>query len=92
MNRRFKRWFVLITGWAFIALGVAGLFLPFLQGVLFLLIGVTILSAEYVWARKLLQKLRERFPSLSARLDAARLRARAWLKRFFSSKSDGMQH
>lgn len=73
-------------------LGVAGLFLPFLQGVLFLLIGVTILSAEYAWARKLLRKLREWFPSLTARLDAAKLRARAWLKRFFPSKSDGAEH
>jgi uncharacterized protein len=81
----------LISGWGFVALGVAGLFLPFLQGVLFLLVGVTILSTEYAWARKLLQKLQERFPALAARLDTARLRAEAWLKRFFTPKSGNAQ-
>jgi uncharacterized membrane protein YbaN (DUF454 family) len=89
VNRRFKRWLVIISGWSFVALGVAGLFLPILQGVLFLLIGLTILSTEYVWAHKLLQKLRKRFPSLTSRFDTAKLRASAWLKRIFPSKSDG---
>ncbi|MGA8183111.1 MAG: PGPGW domain-containing protein [Terriglobia bacterium] len=90
VNRRFKRWLVIISGWSFVALGVAGLFLPILQGVLFLLIGLTILSTEYVWAHKLLQKLRKRFPSLTSRFDTAKLRAHAWLKRVFPSKSDGV--
>jgi uncharacterized protein len=90
VRKRFNRWLVLITGWSFVALGVVGLFLPILQGVLFLLIGVTILSTEYVWAHKLLQKLRKRFPSLTARLDTAQWRAHAWLKRIFSPKSGGV--
>jgi uncharacterized membrane protein YbaN (DUF454 family) len=34
---RIKRALVLIAGWAFILLGIAGLFLPVLQGILFLL-------------------------------------------------------
>jgi len=88
VTQRCKRWLMLITGWVFVVLGVAGLFLPFLQGVLFLLVGTSILSSEYVWARKLLQKLLERFPSLSSRLDAARTRARAWLRRIVPPKSD----
>ena len=91
MTRRIKRWLAIVTGWIFIALGVAGLFLPFLQGVLFLLIGITILSTEYVWARNLLGKLRERFPSLSGRLDAAKARAQERLKRIFSARPDGSQ-
>lgn len=90
VKRRFKRFVVLIAGWGFIALGVAGLLLPFLQGVLFLLVGLAILSTEYIWAHNLLQKLRRRFPSLASWLDAAKLRASAWLKRVFS-KSDDME-
>ncbi|HET7215863.1 MAG TPA: PGPGW domain-containing protein [Terriglobia bacterium] len=85
MKRRFKRFFVITAGWGFIAVGVAGLLLPFLQGVLFLLVGLAILSTEYVWAHNLLQKLRRRFPSLSRWLDTARLRASAWLKRVLSN-------
>lgn len=90
VKRRFKRFVVLIAGWGFIALGVAGLLLPFLQGVLFLLVGLAILSTEYVWAHNVLQKLRRRFPSLSRWLDTARVRAGAWLKRVFS-KSENME-
>ena len=64
MRAAAKRLAVLLLGWGFILLGIAGLFLPVLQGVLFLLIGLIILSSEYVWAHKLLQRLRRRFPSL----------------------------
>ncbi|HXH50421.1 MAG TPA: PGPGW domain-containing protein [Terriglobia bacterium] len=92
MTRRFKRWLCLAAGWSFIALGVLGLILPFLQGVLFLLIGITILSAEYVWARKLLQKLRDRFPSLIGRLDAAKKRAGEWLRRIAATGNDSTRH
>jgi uncharacterized membrane protein YbaN (DUF454 family) len=63
-----KRILLEITGWVFIVLGIAGLFLPVLQGILFLLIGLTILSAEYHWARRWIVKLRERFPEADRKL------------------------
>jgi uncharacterized membrane protein YbaN (DUF454 family) len=50
-------------------LGVAGLFLPVLQGVLFLAIGLTLLASEYEWARRLLARARARFPALARTLD-----------------------
>lgn len=87
--KTFKRWLIILVGWGFVALGLVGLFLPFLQGILFLLIGISILSTEYAWARLLLQKLRERFPSFSTRIDTAKTRAREWIKRFPFIKSDG---
>lgn len=76
-----KRILTLIAGWCFIVLGIAGLFLPILQGVLFLLIGLIILSSEYVWANRLLTKLRERFPRLGRTADQATEKATAWLRR-----------
>lgn len=81
MKSRLKRWTVICVGWMFILLGIAGLFLPVLQGVLFLLIGLLILSTEYVWAHRLLYKLRERFPRLGHMLDKAEARARHWLEK-----------
>jgi uncharacterized membrane protein YbaN (DUF454 family) len=72
---RFKRIALIILGWLFIALGIVGLFLPVLQGVLFLLVGLVILSAEYHWARKLLEKVRTRFPKLDAVIKAAHAKA-----------------
>ncbi len=70
MRATLKRWFIISLGWVFIVLGIAGLFLPVLQGILFLLIGLLILSSEYVWAHRLLTRLRERFPKLADRAHA----------------------
>lgn len=81
MTSQLKRIGVISAGWAFIALGIAGLFLPFLQGILFLLIGLIILSSEYVWAHHLLRKLRERFPKIAAQMDQARERVERLMKR-----------
>jgi uncharacterized protein len=77
----YKRILTLIAGWAFILLGIVGLFLPILQGVLFLLIGLMILSSEYAWARRLLTKLRQRFPKLGRTADQAAEKAAGWLRR-----------
>lgn len=65
---RVKRILWEIAGWSFIALGIAGLFLPVLQGILFLLIGLTILSKEYRWARHWIVKLRRKFPEAHRKL------------------------
>jgi uncharacterized protein len=81
MRSKGKRALVLIVGWGFIVLGVVGLFLPVLQGILFLLIGLIILSSEYVWAHHVLAKLKARFPSLAHKADEAREKASGWLRR-----------
>lgn len=83
MRAAAKRAGVLLLGWGFVLLGIAGLFLPILQGVLFLLIGLVILSSEYVWAHKLLQRLRSQFPGLARKADEAQVRAAAWMRRMF---------
>ena len=71
----------LIVGWTFIVLGIAGLFLPVLQGILFLMIGLIILSGEYAWARNVLDKLRARFPRVAARFQEASEKARTGMNR-----------
>jgi uncharacterized protein len=82
-----KRIAVMLLGWAFVLLGIAGLFLPVLQGILFLLIGLIILSSEYVWAHKLLQRLRQRFPSVAGKADEATTRAAAWMRRVLGQRT-----
>jgi len=81
MNAHVKRVLVFSVGWGFILLGIAGLFLPVLQGVLFLLIGLVILSSEYVWAHQLITRLRQRFPKLGGVADRAAAKAEGWLRR-----------
>jgi len=83
MNDAIKRVLVLIVGWGFIVVGMIGLFLPVLQGVLFLVIGLLILSSEYVWAHRLLGKLRQRFPAVSRAADLAAAKVSVRLRRLF---------
>jgi uncharacterized protein len=81
MKARWKQISILIAGWSFLLLGIVGLILPFLQGVLFILVGLIILSSQYDWARQLLGKLRERFPKISCVSHEVAAKATAWLKR-----------
>jgi len=52
----------LAVGGLLVVLGILGLFLPFLQGILFIFIGLSLLAPENRHARRLLRWLRERFP------------------------------
>ena len=79
MNPVLKRGLVLILGWLFILVGIAGLFLPVLQGILCIVIGLMILSSEYVWARKLLRELKARFPKVAQVSEQASEKAQRWL-------------
>ncbi len=81
MNQECKRWLILLTGWGFVLLGIVGLVLPILQGILFLLIGLVILSSEYVWAHHVLEKLQKRFPKLAVHLHKASEKARSRVNR-----------
>jgi uncharacterized protein len=88
MNRHAKRVAILIVGWGFILLGIVGLFLPILQGVLFLVVGLIILSSEYVWAHQLLTRLRQRFPRISQTAEEAAHKAAAWMRRITGQRDE----
>jgi uncharacterized membrane protein YbaN (DUF454 family) len=60
---------VQFIGWVFLVAGIVGLFLPFLQGILFIFVGLMILSSQFEWARKILVKARMRFPKVADQLD-----------------------
>ena len=68
MERQIKRIVVLLIGWLLIAFGVVGLFLPILQGVLFIMLGLLVLSRESKTARRWLQRARQRYPNVDAKL------------------------
>ncbi len=56
-----------VAGWFFILLGIIGLFLPFLQGVLFLIIGAVILAPEVPFFQRVIKKMEEKHPCTFAR-------------------------
>jgi uncharacterized membrane protein YbaN (DUF454 family) len=76
-----KRIGLLIIGWLFIGLGVIGLFLPFMQGVLFILIGLAILSSRSEIIRRFLRHLEERHPHLHERVEKWKAKVRGWFKK-----------
>ncbi len=68
----------LALGYAFLMLGVVGLFLPILQGVLFIIVGLLLLSRHSPWAQRLLRRFKARYPRAGAKVS----KAEAWLHRF----------
>lgn len=63
-----KRLAFIAAGWVLLMLGAVGLFLPILPGVLLLIVGLSILSVEYAWARRWMISLRRRFPATDKKL------------------------
>jgi len=73
-HRHIKRALALTVGWVVIGLGVVGLFLPVLQGVLLILLGLYILSRESRVAREILHRLRDRYPEAYEAMQRAKAR------------------
>ena len=85
MRQSVKRWIRLGLGWLFIVLGILGLFLPILQGILFLAIGLVLLAGESPAAGRLVEYLRKRYPKFGTVLDGAT----AQVQRLVSRTSSG---
>ena len=65
-------------GYFFLVLGVLGMFLPILQGFLFLFIGLIILARYAPWAERLLDRFRKQSPKFDAMISKAEYKAHAW--------------
>ena len=73
---------LLVSGWFFIFLGILGLFLPVLQGILFLAIGAVLLSSVSPRARLFRLRAGQRWPVVRRSTD----KASDWLRQRFSKK------
>ncbi|PHK95968.1 hypothetical protein CR162_05045 [Pseudoroseomonas rhizosphaerae] len=56
-----------MAGWSLLALGVAGLILPVMNGTLFLLLGIFVLREQHAWSQRALGWCHARWP---ARVDS----------------------
>ncbi len=83
-----KRIIILTLGWLFLILGVIGLFLPILQGFLFIGIGLAVLSKESETAKRILLWVKKRYPQAYQQLVHFRTRFSRILKKK-SSSHDG---
>ena len=85
MSRRTRSLVIQGLGWTFMVLGVLGLFLPILQGILFLAIGMVLLSYESPWFKQKLISVEKRFPKYERQIREARIRAMLLVRRFLGS-------
>ncbi|MRR37808.1 hypothetical protein EG829_24800 [bacterium] len=53
-----------IVGWPLLILGIAGLALPFLQGILFIVVALTLLAPEIPLFGRVIEALKKRFPAV----------------------------
>ncbi len=72
----------IFVGMGFMALGFVGLFLPVLQGVLFMLVGLAILSTESRRVRRLRDEIQRRHPGPWRQAQALKDRMKGWFGRF----------
>ena len=72
---------ILALGWFLVGLGIVGLFLPFLQGVLFIMIGLAILSSRSAAIRNLLNHLERRYPDQYQRIETLKGKVSGWFRR-----------
>lgn len=53
-----------LVGWPLLILGIVGLALPFLQGILFIVVALTLLAPEIPLFGRLIEALKKRFPAV----------------------------
>jgi len=80
MTPTFKRKLLVAGGCIFLVLGVLGLFLPILQGLLFLFVGLILLAKAQPRFRLLKMRLKKRYPRCADTFEAAEARTAAFGK------------
>jgi uncharacterized membrane protein YbaN (DUF454 family) len=80
---------VTIVGYVLLILGIIGLFLPVLQGILMILAGLTLLSTEYHWPARIINKFKEHFEK--AKAEKARKKREKELRKIIKNSSEGLK-
>jgi hypothetical protein len=68
------------AGWSLLVLGVIGLVLPFLQGFLFLALGMFVLRHQYFWAHRGMGWIAGRWPEMVTKIEDMETRMLARLR------------
>jgi uncharacterized membrane protein YbaN (DUF454 family) len=69
---RSSGWFQKGSGWALLAIGIAGCLLPVIPGIPFALAGLLILARDYAWARRALREAKRWLVRMRRRARAKR--------------------
>jgi uncharacterized membrane protein YbaN (DUF454 family) len=69
-----------IAGWALVGFGILGLFVPVLQGILFIMIGLAILSSRSKMVKRFLGYVEKRYPHQYNHMVTWRDKIKHWFK------------
>lgn len=72
---------LLVLGWLLVLVGIPGLFLPFLQGILMIVVGLAIASLGSEHIHRFLHDRMHPWPRARSRMEAFRERLHRWLSR-----------
>ena len=72
----------IVFGLALVGLGFVGLFLPILQGILLMLVGLALLGTESRRARRLIEELKRRHPGPWQKAEAVKRRISGYVRSF----------
>lgn len=72
---------LLVIGWLLVLVGISGLFLPFLQGILMIVLGLAIASLGSERIHRFLHERMHPWPRARSRMEAFRGRLHRWLSR-----------
>ncbi len=75
MKSRLRYWFFYALAWFCLAIAALSFILPFLPTTVPAVVGLVILSNEYAWAHRWLQKFKDRFPKVGGIV----LRVEKWI-------------
>jgi uncharacterized membrane protein YbaN (DUF454 family) len=64
LKTRLRRWSLYALAWFFLLIAALSFVLPFLPTTIPVVVGLVILSTEYAWAHRWLEKLKNRFPKV----------------------------
>lgn len=72
---RWQRIVYSAVGWLCILLGIIGGLIPILQGWIFILAGIVILSREHEWVYNLVARFKKRYPKVGEWMDRGSAKA-----------------
>ena len=74
MRARLRRWSLYALAWFCLLTAALSFVLPFLPTTVPTIVGLVILSTEYAWAHRWLEKLKNRFPKVGGLIHRAQTR------------------
>ena len=66
-----SRMAIMFLGYGCLFLGVIGMVVPLLQGALLIVVGLILLSRTANWAQSLIDRLKDKYPKISASINKA---------------------